>query len=75
MKAIISPYEHLENILYPSVIIDLKVTTDGIVEYPSFNSSDIPDGIIDASNAERLIFLDDTAHAQAVSLGYVEVDV
>ena len=71
MKAIISPYEKtiLDNktIAMPCVVIDTKAD--------AFDSSDIPDGIIDASNAERLIFLDEAAHAQAVNLGYTEVDV
>lgn len=71
MKAIISPYEdtvrHGETVSMPSVVID----TDA----QEFDSSDIPASILDAVDGERLIFLDDTAHAQAVSFGYTEVDV
>lgn len=70
-KAIISPYEdtvrHGETVSMPSVVIDTEAT--------EFDSSDIPASMVGAAEGERLIFLDDTAHAQAVSLGYTEVDV
>ena len=70
-KAIISPYEdtvrHGEVVNMPTVVID----TDA----KAFNSSDMPASIVDAAEGERLIFLDDTAHAQALALGYTEVDV
>ena len=68
-KAIISPYElttkHGETVSMPSVVIDTDAR--------AFDSSDMPASIVDAADGERLIFLDDTAHAQAVSLGYTEV--
>lgn len=71
MKAIISPYEpitkHGETVSMPTVVIDTGATR--------FDSSDMPASIVDTAEGERLIFLDDTAHAQAVSLGYTEVDV
>lgn len=72
MKAIISPYEpSLEPNkddtyhLVPCVVNDLQATY--------FSSSDMPDTI--PSEGERLIHLDADAHAEAVALGYVEVEV
>ena len=69
MKAIISPYEdiarHGEVVNMPTVVIDTGAS--------HFDSSDIPSSILDVKDGEHLIFLDDTAHAQAVSLGYTEV--
>ena len=71
MKAIISPYEKtiLDNktTSMPCVVIDTKAD--------AFDSSDIPSSMIDGRAEERLIFLDEAAHAQAVNLGYTEVDV
>ena len=69
-KAIISPYEdiiqHGETVSMPTVVIDTDAS--------HFESSDIPSLMIDAAEGERLIFLDDEAHARAVALGYVEVE-
>lgn len=72
MKAIISPYEPaLEPnkdgtyYLVPAVVNDLHAAY--------FTSSDIPDNI--PSAGERLIHLTPERHAQAVALGYVEVEV
>ena len=71
MKAIISPYEdiiqHGETVSVPTVVIDTFAS--------HFESSDIPSSMIDAVDGERLIFLDEDAHAQAVNLGYTEVNV
>ena len=71
MKAIISPYEPItkrgQTVSVPSVVVDTEAS--------GFDSSDIPAPIVDAADGERLIFLDDEAHAQAVALGYTEVDV
>lgn len=68
-KAIISPYEdvarHGETVSMPTVVIDTGAS--------QFESSDIPSSMVDGRDGERLIFLDDEAHAQAVSLGYTEV--
>ena len=70
-KAIISPYEdvaqHEETVSMPTVVIDTGAK--------GFESSDIPDSMVDGRDGERLIFLDEAAHAQAVNLGYTEVDV
>lgn len=68
MKAIISPYEP-----------DLKdgstrvpcVVNDTEADY--FSSSDMPDTI--PSEGERLIHLEADKHAEALALGYVEVEV
>ena len=70
-KALISPYEdtvrHGETVSMPSVVVD----TDA----KAFDSSDMPASIVDVADGERLIFLDIEAHAQALALGYTEVDV
>ena len=70
-KAIISPYEevtqHGETVSVPTVVVDTNTKR--------FESSDIPSSMIDAVDGERLIFLDADAHAQAINLGYTEVDV
>lgn len=68
MKVIISPYEpSLEDTetLVPSVVNDLEATY--------FSSSDMPESI--PSEGERLIHLTESDHAEAVALGYVEVEV
>lgn len=72
MKAIISPYEPSLNpdrdgtyYLAPCVVIDTEATY--------FSSSDMPESI--PSEGERLIHLEADAHAEAVALGYVEVEV
>ena len=71
MKAIISPDEdiarHGEVVNMPTVVIDTDTS--------HFESSDIPSSMIDGRDGERLIFLDEAAHAQAVNLGYTEVTV
>ena len=69
-KAIISPYEdiirHGQTASVPTVVIDTDAS--------QFESSDIPSSMTDGRDGERLIFLDEAAHAQAVNLGYTEVD-
>lgn len=68
MKAIISPYEPDLNdgsTLVPCVINDTQA------DY--FSSSDMPDTI--SSEGERLIALSTDKHAEALTLGYVEVEV
>ena len=71
MKAIISPYENItqlgEIVSMPTVVVDTEASR--------FDSSDMPASVVDAAEGERLIFLDAEAHAQAVNLGYVEVDI
>lgn len=71
MKAIISPYEpatrHNETVSIPAVVIDTGAT--------EFDSSDVPESIVVQADGERLVFLQADHHAQAVTLGYVEVDV
>ena len=70
-KAIISPYEskivHLKTEQIPCVVDDLG----GV----SFNSSDTPSTAIDIADGELLIILDETNHAEALNLGYTEVDI
>lgn len=68
MKAIISPYELDLNdgsTLVPCVVND--------TEADYFSSSDMPVNI--PSEGERLIYLEADKHAEAVALGYVEVEV
>lgn len=68
MKAIISPYEpDLKDgsTLVPCVINDTQA------DY--FSSSDMPDSI--PCEGERLIHLEADKHAEAIALGYVEVEV
>ena len=68
MKVIISPYEPDLNdpeTYVPCVVNDTQATY--------FSSSDIPTSI--PCEGERLIHLEADAHAEAVALGYVEVDL
>lgn len=70
-KAIISAYSEItvdgETRNVPNAVIDTGAL--------DFESSDIPSSYIDGRSGERLIFLDEAAHAQAVNIGYTEVDV
>lgn len=68
MRAIISPYERCQRddgTLVPCVAVDVAA------EY--FSSSDMPASI--PSDGERLVHLSADKHAEAVALGYVEVEV
>lgn len=70
-RAIISTYKDVivdgKTVSKPAVVIDTGAT--------DFESSDIPSAFIDGRSGERLVFLDEAAHVQAVALGYTEVDV
>lgn len=72
MKAIISPYEPVidakgDTVYMPSVVID--------TEAQEFSSSDMPSSIVDVQEGERLIVMSADKHAEAVALGYTEVEV
>ena len=70
MKAIISPYEEIiinnEMVNAPAVFVDLG----GI----DFTSSDLPKSILDSSNNERLVYLNEENETLAIALGYIGVD-
>lgn len=79
MKGIISPYEpsilppseHSPEVtLVPCVVNGL--TVEGVS--PSFSSWDIPADVL-FGPGERLIVMPADKHAQAVALGYTEVEV
>ena len=68
MKVIISPYE--PDLNDPETYVPC-VVNDTQADY--FTSSDMPESI--PCEGERLVHLDDEAHALAVDLGYTEVEV
>ena len=72
MKVIISPYEPaLEPNRDGTYHLVPCVVNDTQADY--FTSSDMPESI--PCEGERLIHLEADAHAEAVALGYVEVEV